>query len=60
MLRFNDLNVKCKIMHGKRLLCQCTEMLIDYSIATSSVFKPSKPYHSLIILKGVIWNWDNS
>lgn len=60
MLRFNDANVKCKIMHGKRMLCQCTEMIIYYSIATSSAFKPSKFYNILIILKGVIWNWEKS
>lgn len=27
MLRFNDANIKCKIMCGKRMLCQCTEMI---------------------------------
>lgn len=52
VLRFNDVNVKCKIMHGKRMLCQCTKMIIYYSIATSSAFKPSKSYNILVILKG--------
>lgn len=60
MLRFNDVNIKHRIMHGKRMLCQCTEVVIYYSIATNSVFKPSKSYNIVITLKGVIWNWKNS
>lgn len=41
MLRFNDVSIKHKIMHGKRMMCQCTEMVIYYSIATNSAFKQS-------------------